>query len=200
MRLSKALAILHRAGTPVIRTYDAAALWMQSRASASKVLARMADDGHIRRLIRGVWLIDPNVHPWSGHAFLSEPAPSYISLQTALFHHGMIEQIPSIIHMISPAKTRTFKTPLGTFAMHQVAPDFFCGFEPLEVGHAQMACPEKALVDFYYFRLARSRGFRSLPELTLPKSFSKKKALKFAAVIQSASRRALVERLILELF
>ena len=53
MRLSKALAILHHAGTPVIRTNDAAALWGQSRASASKALARMADDGHIRRLIRG---------------------------------------------------------------------------------------------------------------------------------------------------
>jgi predicted transcriptional regulator of viral defense system len=198
MRLSKALAILHIAGTPVIRTNDAAALWGQSRASASKVLARMADDGHIRRLIRGVWLIDQKVHPWSVHAFLSEPAPSYISLQTALFHHGMIEQIPAIIHMISPAKTRTFKTPLGTFAMHQVAPEFFCGFEPFDGGPAQIACPEKAMVDFFYFRLARSRGFRSLPELTLPKSFSKKKALKFSALIRSASRRALVERLISE--
>jgi predicted transcriptional regulator of viral defense system len=200
MRLSKALAILHHASIPVIRTNDAAALWCQSRASASKALARMADDGHIRRLIRGVWLIDPNVHPWSVHAFLSEPAPSYISLQTALYHHGMIEQIPSIIHMISPAKTRSFKTPLGTFAMHQVAPQFFCGFSPLGDGPAQIACPEKALVDFYYFRLARSRGFRDLPELTLSKSFSKKKAIRFAALIQSASRKSLVERLISEVF
>jgi hypothetical protein len=111
----------------------------------------------------------------------------------------MIEQIPSIIHLISPAKTRTLKTPLGTFAMHQVAPEFFCGFEPFDGGPVQMACPEKSMVDFFYFRLARSRGFRSLPELTLPKSFSKKKALKFAALIQSASRMALVERLISEM-
>ena len=53
MRQGKAPANLHRAGTPVIRTNDADALWSQSRASASKALARMADDGHIRRLIRG---------------------------------------------------------------------------------------------------------------------------------------------------
>ena len=196
MRLSEGLAQLRRMEGPILRTNDAAAVWRVSRATASKALARLASDGHIERLTRSVWLLDLTIHPWKLHPYLSDPAPSYLSLQTALFHHGMIEQIPTTVHMITTAKTKIIKTTRGIFLMHQVAPDFFCGFEPLSGGPAQMARPEKALVDFFYFGPSRTRAFRSLPELELPKKFSKRLAHSFAQLIESSSRRSYVECMI----
>ena len=107
MSLSTALAQLKKFPAPVIRTNDAAALWSILPATASTTLARLARDEHILRLSRGIWLIDRSIHPWLIHQFLSDPSPSYISLQTALYHHGMIEQIPTTIHLVTTAKTRT---------------------------------------------------------------------------------------------
>ena len=196
MSLNEALAKLRAMPTLVVRTNDAAALWNVSRATASTMLARLARVGHLTRLVRGLWLLDRQANPWTLHPYLSDPSPSYVSLQTALFHHGMIEQIPTTIHLVSTAKTRTAKTTVGTYAIHQVVPDFFCGFEPLAGGPAQIATPEKALVDFFYLRQTRSRSFRALPELELPKGFRMQRALGYAKLITSDSRRQMVIELL----
>jgi len=196
MSLNEAFAKLRKLRVSVIRTNDAAGVWGTSRATASTMLARLSKVGHISRLTRGLWLIDSSVNPWLIHPFLTEPAPSYISLTTALFHHGMIEQIPSTIHVVTTAKPKVFETPIASYVLHQVAPRFFSGFEALEGGPAQMALPEKALVDFFYFRPTRTRSFRALPELELSKGFSKPRARRFAALIASRSRRAMVTALL----
>jgi predicted transcriptional regulator of viral defense system len=200
MNLNQALAKLRILPTPVIRTNDAAAHWGVSPALASKMLARLAGAGHVSRLQRGIWLTDISASPWTLHPYLTDPSLSYLSLQTALFHHGMIEQIPTTIHVISTVKTRTIKSPLGVYAIHQVAPSFFCGFEPFAGGPAQMATPEKALVDFFYFRPAKSRAFRALPELEIPRGFKIKRAEEFARLIQSAARREMVLAAIKQIF
>ncbi len=192
MNLNFALSKLRNIPVPVIRTNDAAAHWGVTPALASKMLARLAVTGLVTRMHRGIWLIDPLAQSWALHPYLTDPSPSYLSLQTALFHHGMIEQIPSSIHVISTCKTRVVKSPIGNYLIHQVAPSFFCGFEEFAGGPAQMASPEKALVDFFYFHQARSRAFRSLPELEIPRRFRTKVAREFANLITSVSRRNLV--------
>lgn len=192
MNLNHALAKLRTMPAPVVRTNDAAAHWGASPALASKMLARLAVAGHVTRLQRGIWQIDLAAAPWTLHPYMTDPSLSYLSLQTALFHHGMIDQIPTTIHLISTAKTRTIQTPLGTYAVHQVAPGFFCGFEPFAGGPAQMATPEKALVDFFYFRPTRNRSFRALPELEIPKGFKLPRARDFARLITAAARRSMV--------
>lgn len=197
MSLNKAFARLLHTSVPVIRTNDAAALWAVSPATASKMLARLAQAGHIKHLQRGLWLVDGKAHPWTLHSYLVDPSPSYLSLQTALFHHGMIEQIPTVTHVVSTARTRTIKAAgIGIYMVHQVAPAFFCGFTPLAGGPTQMAVPEKALIDYFYFRPTRTRTFRALPELELPKKFSMKKARTFASLIAHAPRRVMVENLL----
>ena len=198
MNLNEALGRLRSFNVPVVRTNDAAALWGVKPALASKMLSRLSCNGHATRLQRGIWLLE-NVHPWTLHPYLTDPSPSYISLQTALFHHGMIEQIPPLIHVISTFKTRVLKTAVGVFIIHQVVPEFFCGYEPLSSSSAQVAIPEKALVDFFYLRQTKSRNFRVLPELELPKTFSIRKAKAFAALIPYKSRRTLVENMLDEL-
>lgn len=192
MNLNKASTILRDFNISVIRTNDAAGVWQTTPANASQMLRRLADNGQILRLARGIWLVNKSVNAWSLHSYITDPAPSYLSLQVALFHHGMIEQIPTNIHVLTTSKTRTVRTDIGTFKIHQVAPDFFCGFSLLDDGVIQMASAEKAIVDFAYFSQTKSLEFRKLPELEIPKAFSIKKARSFVMLIKSESRRNMV--------
>jgi hypothetical protein len=59
-----------------------------------------------------------------------------------------------------------------------------------------VATPEKALLDFFYLRPARSRRFRALPELELPRAFSERRARAMLARIRSKVRRTLVAELL----
>ncbi len=120
-------------------------------------------------------------------------------MQSALYFHGMISQIPEITYSVSPARTRIFETPLGTFSIHHVAPSFFFGYEAVGKFGIKMAAPEKALLDFLYMSPAKSKLFCSLPELELPRKFSVGRMRRMIKRIGSAGRRTLVEKQFQEL-
>ena len=131
---------------------------------------------------------------WFSRSILTAPLPSYVSLQTALYRHGMIEQIPERIYAVSLARSRVFTTPLGTASIHHVAAGFFTGFETEGRDGLCIATPEKALVDLAYFGPARSRLFAALPELELPGRFNVNHARGFLALIAGLRRRTFVTR------
>lgn len=193
MTLVRALSALASMETPVFHTSDAAVRLGLAAAHASTVLARLAASRHIIRLRRGVWAFADRVDPLALPEHLTFPLPSYVSLQSALYLHGLISQIPQVTYAVSLARTRRFTTPVGTVSIHHVDPAFFFGFEDAGRG-GRLATPEKALVDFLYLGPARSRLFRALPELTLPRRFSLRVARGFVHRIRSRRRRALVSR------
>lgn len=193
MKLLDALSMLAALNVPVFQTNDAAARLGISRAHASKLLARVAASGHLARLRRGVWAFPNRVDRLALPAYLTAPFPSYVSLQSALYLHGIISQVPGITYAVSLARTQRIDTPLGTVSVHHVDPAFFFGFEPTQEG-GQLATAEKALVDFLYLSPARSHLFRALPEVELPARFSTRVARSMADRIPSAPRRALVSR------
>lgn len=80
--------------------------------------------------------------------YLTNPFPSYVSLQSALYYHGMISQIPTIVFAVSISRTKKYETPLGVVSVHHVNPSFFFGFKSMGSRIAKMATPEKALIDF----------------------------------------------------
>jgi hypothetical protein len=125
---------------------------------------------------------------------LTAPQPAYVSLQSALYHHGMISQIPSSVYAISLARSRRYMTPLGVVSIHHVAPEFFFGYETLGENGIRMACPEKALLDVFYLTPARSRLFCQLPEVEKPDNFNIAAARQMIARIPLPSRRAMVAR------
>lgn len=177
---------------PVLQTSDVAALLKISQTHASKILDRLSKAGSFVKLMRGRWATASSVDPLILPEYLTAPAPSYISLQTALFYHGMISQIPSTIYAVTLARTHQCRTSLGNFSFHYIQPDFFFGFEWYGAGNIKMATPEKALLDLFYLTPARSRLFASLPEVELPETFSTKKIQKMVKKIYSPQRRALV--------
>lgn len=193
MTLVEALSALASMKTAVFHTSDAAARLGIANAHASTILARLAASRHIVRLRRGVWAFADRVDPLALPEHLTFPLPSYVSLQSALYLHGLISQIPAVTYAVSLARTRRFTTPLGTVSIHHVDPAFFFGFE--DAGHGgRLATPEKALVDFLYLGPTRSRLFRALPELGLPGHFNLRIARGFVRRIGSARRRGFVSR------
>ncbi len=194
MRLTDVHAKLKGLKTQVFRTADVMAYLDIKKDHASKLLARLEGSGHIVRIKRGLWVFPSALDPLALPEHLTAPFPSYISMQSALYYHGMISQIPAITYSVSPARTRIFKTPMGIFSIHHISPSFFFGYEPVSKSGIKMAVPEKALLDFLYMGPARSKLFRSLPELELPKKFSARRARHIINKISSPSRRTLLEK------
>jgi hypothetical protein len=106
----------------------------------------------------------------------------------------MIEQIPSMIYLVSLARSARVDTALGTYGVHHVQPAFFDGFQVLPDSGVKLALPEKALVDFLYLSPTRGRLFAALPELDLPRGFRRSAAREWVRHIQSKRLRTIVAR------
>ena len=190
MRLIAAYAQLLRMGQPVFTTADAAAHLGIPNDAASSMLARLASATHLTRVRRGLWAVSGRAVSHQLAHRLTAPAPGYISLQTALFHHGIVSQIPEITYVVSPARTQRIITPFGVFSIHHVQPKFFFGYKVLSDGVTRMATPEKALADYLYLGPAKSGLFRSLPDLELPPAFGIAKTRGIIRKIPSVRRRS----------
>lgn len=177
---------------PVIQTRDVSACLNIPNAHASKILNRLVKAGRFVRLMRGKWATTNQIDPLILPEYLTAPFPSYVSLQTALFYHGFISQIPQTIYAVSLARTRQYSSDFGTISIHHLQPDFFFGFE--KIGKINMATPEKALIDVLYLTPAKSRLFKSLPEVEFSKKFSYKKANAIINKIPSLRIKTLVRK------
>lgn len=186
----ESLQRLRKLAAPVFETRDAAAVLRVTHTNASTILRRLARDGLIVHLSHGRWLTDAKINRLVLPELISSPWPAYVSLQSALYHHGLIEQIPAVIYAVTLSRPRRVQTPLGTISFHRMPPELFNGFE-LAIGtDAKIATPEKALFDTLYLGPARSRLFAQLPELSIPRRFRWKLLQQYASLVKSASRRA----------
>jgi predicted transcriptional regulator of viral defense system len=194
MNQVEALAKIEALGQPFVETRDIAALLKQKNAAAALTASRLAKRGFLVKLTRGKWAVARNVNRLAIPEHLTAPFPSYISLYSALFYHGMISQIPAVTYAVSLGKTRRYHTPLGVVSIHHVEPDFFFGFELDKSGLAKVATPEKALLDTFYLAPSKTRLFTSLPEMEFPPTFGWRKTFEIAKRIKSPARRTFVER------
>lgn len=199
MKLVDVLGMLASLDAPVFTTRDVAARLRVPVGHASVSLARLGAAGLIVRLRRGVWALPDRVDPLALPECLTAPFPAYVSLQSALYWHGMVSQIPAVTYAVTLARTRRFVTPLGTVSLHHIQPALFFGYEDVGRAGGRLATPEKALVDFLYLTPARTRLFRALPELEWPKAFKPSVARSIVRRIEPASRRRTVSRKLEEL-
>lgn len=189
----EALKRLKALETPLIETRDVAQMFRISVDLAGKHLESLRKEHFIKKISRGRWLIEgKDFDPLQVAEFLVSPQESYISLHTALFYHGMIEQIPGRIYSVTLDRTRVISSPLGVFSFHHCHQDFFFGFDYIKP-YLKLACPEKALVDYFYFSPSRSRQFTKLPEIEFPRGFSWKLVREYTSKIPSQRTRTLVQ-------
>ncbi len=195
MTLIEALSKMKLLQVPVFKTADAAACLRVSRPHASKTLARLSQAGLLKAVAHGLWswpeVMDPLILP----EYLTTPAPAYISLYSALFYHGIIEQIPDTTYAVSLARTKRYQTKLGLISIHHLHEHFFFGFETIGEYGFKMATPEKALLDTLYFYKTRSGWFRSLPEIHLTEAFEQKKVFEMLSRIPEPLKAAVQKKL-----
>jgi predicted transcriptional regulator of viral defense system len=192
MNQIEALQRLRTLATPAVESRDVAALLRVSASNATTILRRLAAEDMIIHLSRGRWLVDQKIDRLALPELISAPAPAYISLQSALFHHGLIEQIPSILYAVTPGRPRRLRTPVATISFHRMPPELFQGFELSSPSDAKIAIPEKALFDLIYLAPGRSRVFSTLPELAIPRRFQWQRLKEYTELVKSAGRRAFI--------
>jgi hypothetical protein len=111
----------------------------------------------------------------------------------------MISQIPNIIYAVSVGRAKIYKTPMATVSMHHIHPSFYFGYEEKGVnGLLKIASSEKALLDIFYLSQTKTRLFKTLSEVELPKNFKIAVANKMIAKITSIRKRTIVQRRFLE--
>jgi len=93
-------------------------------------------------------------------------SPSYISLEKALKHYGLIPEETFQITSVSSKKTASFDTKVGNFSYRHIKPSLFWGYRLLESGkqNVMMAEPEKAILDYLYLHpnLKRADDFSGM--------------------------------------
>lgn len=192
MRLIDVYQKLEQLNDAAIQTRDAAGVLQVDVAHASKLLERLAKSGLVIFVKKGLWAFPKRMNALLLPRYLAAPFACYVSLQTALYQHDMIMQVPAVTYAVSLSRTRCFTTPLGDVSLHHIDPSFFFGYEVDPKTGIALATPEKALLDFFYLSGTKSHLFGTLPELELPKKFSRKKANELIEHIPSLRCRTLV--------
>ena len=115
---------------------------------------RLEKKGALARVGPGLYanlLADPTLEQLAGLLW----APSYLSLEWALAHHGLSAQKPSEATCVTLHRPRRVQTALGTLSYFHVSKPLFFGFrkETIRPGvETWVAEPEKAFLDWIYLR------------------------------------------------
>ena len=119
-------------------------------------LSRWVRAGVLVQLRRGLYSLAPPYQKTRPHPFdlANRLVPgSYVSLQSALAHHGHIPEDVPMVTSVTLGRPGRRDTPLGSHQYHHLARDVFGGYElvALGAGHsAFVAVPEKALLDLVH--------------------------------------------------
>lgn len=189
MNQIEALQRLKTLGNRGFETRDAAALLRVTAANAHMILRRLARGGLLTHVSRGRWLLSGGTGGFVLAELIAAPYPAYISLQSALFHHGLIEQVPAVIYAVTLGRPRRVTTELAVVSFHRMPAELFTGFEVAADG-VKIATPEKALFDTLYLAPGRSRLFARLPEVEIPRGFRWKEMQRYTKLVKSPSRRS----------
>ncbi|MBD3329510.1 hypothetical protein GF357_03385 [Candidatus Dojkabacteria bacterium] len=78
--------------------------------------------------------------------------PSYVSLESALNHYGVIPEAVLKVTAITTRKTNSFETVLGTFTYKSIKNSLFWGYKIIENENIgiKIAELEKAILDYLY--------------------------------------------------
>lgn len=119
--------------------------------------------------------------------------PSYLSLEYALSHYGVIPESVYAITSVTTKITVSF-TALGKeFSYRKIKKEAFTGYVPEKRNDKTVfvAEPEKALADYLYFVSIGRKTFNDRIDCS---RLDKKKALRYGALFQRKTLSALIEQ------
>ena len=123
--------------------------------------------------------------------------PSYVSLEKALAHYGVIPETVYTVTSVTTKPTREFDTPKGIFSYQKIQQNAFTGYSPisLEGVVTLFAEPEKALADYLYFVDLKRVSLNDRLDI---RNINKKKLLQFAKLFKRPSLLKLMGRIYVE--
>ena len=119
-------------------------------------LSRWVVSGKLIQVRRGLYAV---ARPYSGtqpHPFLVAnmiKGASYVSLQSALAHYGMIPEYVPVITSVTTGRTEEITNKLGMFQFSHIKKELFWGYKEVEVVDRTeifIASPEKSFLDLIY--------------------------------------------------
>jgi len=119
-------------------------------------LSRWTAAGRIIQLRRGLYALAPPYQVVAPHPFLVANRllqPSYVSVQAALAHYGLIPEYVAVVTSVTTRRPGTWETALGRYTFRSLKQNRFFGYRQVEVAEGQqafVATPEKALLDLVY--------------------------------------------------
>lgn len=127
-------------------------------ADVRRQLSRWEAAGRVCQVRRGLYALAPPFARSKPHPFVVANRMmrgSYISLQSALAHYGLIPEAVQRVTSVTTTRPGAWATPLGSFDFRRIKVELFFGYQLLEVAPAQnafVALPEKALLDLIYLQ------------------------------------------------
>jgi predicted transcriptional regulator of viral defense system len=189
MRFSAIFKTLEKNGYHVFSLDDLSIFYPdESRANLAKLVYRWRKNGWIRSLKRGLYELRYPDEVTIPDVYIANRlyCPSYVSLETALSHYGILPEVSMAVTSITTKTTRRFKNVHGLFMYRSVKPKVYCGYH-IEVHRnfeVLFADPEKALVDYLYFRRKDFGSTLAIAELRMDAStirdLSRRKLNRFA--------------------
>jgi predicted transcriptional regulator of viral defense system len=125
-------------------------------ADVRRQLSRWVEAGKLAQLRRGLYALVPPYRRVLPHPFLVANLlvrGSYVSLQAALAHYGLIPEYVPVTTSVTPGRPGHFDTPLGSYLYRHLRKDLLTGYRRTLLTGGQeafVATPEKALLDLLY--------------------------------------------------
>jgi hypothetical protein len=127
-------------------------------ADVRRQLSRWTKSGRLFQLRRGLYALAPPYQKIKPHPFViaNHLIPSsYVSLQSALAHYGLIPEYVPVTTSVTTRRPARWETPLGAYAFRHLKIQQWQGYRRIELGGGQAAFiaePEKALLDLIYLQ------------------------------------------------
>jgi predicted transcriptional regulator of viral defense system len=155
-RESRLLSQLAGSGHQIISVDDIKTTLEVSSNTAREIASRLTEKGWLDRLLPGTYLIIPlsageesvyTAHEYLIAAHVAEPM--YIGYYSALSHHGLTEQVPQTVYVVTPTRAQSREIHGVPYRTTTVTGQKFFGFEPVAIDDAtvQISDIEKTLVD-----------------------------------------------------
>lgn len=128
----------------------------QEPGNIRRQLSRWVKAGRLHQLRRGLYALASPFQKLQPHPFLVANRlvrGSYVSLQSALAHHGLIPEYVPLTTSVSISRPARWHTVLGSYDFRHLRKDLMTGFTRVSLGsgqHAFLATREKALLDLVY--------------------------------------------------
>jgi hypothetical protein len=127
-------------------------------ANVRRQLSRWTQTGRVYQLRRGLYALASPFQKVKPHPFQIANQlvrGSYVSLQSALAHHGLIPEAVPVTTSVTVRRPARWDTPLGVYEYRHVKKGLLFGYRWTDVGGNQLAfvaTAEKALLDLVHLQ------------------------------------------------